>query len=150
MLLANSQFRLEGQAYKAPEIRQVLLVLSGEGGHHFAPADPTTVRLVNRCREVEWLQEQMESPSTENDLSPTITLSSVDGNIPNGSHRRIDSKRGADGEGSKEVARRTLGMNLHDGGSALSVAAVAEHTEKPGIITPSRAHDGGENGLIER
>ncbi|QDS71375.1 hypothetical protein FKW77_002657 [Venturia effusa] len=143
MLLANSQFRLEGQAYKASEIRQVLLVLSGEGGHHFAPADPTTVRLVNRCREVEWLQEQLESP--DNDLSPTITLSPVDGNISNGNHRRIDSKRETDGEGSKEVARRTLGMHLHDGGSALSVAAVAEHTEKPGVITPSRAHYGEEN-----
>lgn len=150
MLLANSQFRLEGQDYKAPEIRQVLLVLSGEGGVHFAPADPTTIRLVNRCREVAWLKEQVESPSTENDLSPSITLSAVDGNIPNGNHRRIDSKRGAEGEGSKEIARRTLGMHLQDGGSALSVAAVAEHTEKPGIITPSRAHDGDDIGPIER
>lgn len=150
MLLANSQFRLEGQDYKAPEIRKVLLVLSGEGGVHFAPADPTTIRLVNRCREVEWLKEQLESPSTESDLSPTITLSAVDGNIPNGSHRCIDSKRGADGEGSKEVARRrTLGMHLQDGGSALSVAAVAEHTEKPGVLTPSRAHD-DDDGPIER
>jgi len=67
--------------------------------------------------------------------------------IGNGSHRRIDSKRGTEGEGSKEVARRTLGMNLADGGSALSVAAVAEHTEKPGILTPSRAHDGEGNGV---
>lgn len=146
-LLANSQFRRDGMAYKAPEIRQVLLVLSGEGGHHFAPADPTTVRLVTRCRTVEWLQEDEASPSPDSnsDMSPQITLNSKEGDIPsgpNGNHRRIDSKRGTDGDGSKEVARRTLGMNLQDGGSALSVAAVAEHTEKPGVLTPSRANDG--------
>jgi len=144
-LLANSQLGREGMSYKAPEIRQVLRVLSGEGGNHFAPADPTTVRLVTRCRTVPWLKEDEDSPWIEDNDATSITAldkkENGDSASPNGNHRRIDSKR-SDGDGAKEVARRTLGMNLQDGGSALSVAAVAEHTEKPGVLTPSRANDG--------
>jgi len=156
-LLANSQLRREGMSYKAPEIRQVLRVLSGEGGHHFAPSDPTTIRLVTRCRTVDWLQQQQEEETTSQSKVdiPTINpdTTALKGNkdgddetSPHGAHRRNDSKRGADGEGYQEVARRTLGMNLQPGGeSALSIAAVAEHTEKPGVLTPSRGNEANGN-----
>ena len=130
-LLANSQLRRPGMSYKAPEIRAVLRVLGGDSGnqYHFAPTDPTTIRLVTRCRTVPWLQDPSEV-DTETE-SPT--------------NRRVDSvDRKQEGNGAKEVVRRTLGMNLQPAGeSALSVAAVAEHTEKPGILTPSR-------GVVDR
>jgi hypothetical protein len=136
-LLANSQLSKDGMSYKAREILAVMRVLEGNSASssfHFAPADPTTVRLVQRCRTVSWLEEYDRqerqdrngetSPSSENEGSPT-------------SHRRVDSARKS-GDGTKEVANKLLGMSLsQEGESALSVAAVAEHMEKPGVITPS-------------
>jgi hypothetical protein len=117
-LLANSQLRRPGMAYKRAEILQVLDVIAGGGmaaaaavaaasgsPHvHFAPADDTTVRLADRCRRVEWVAA---GPSA--------------------------------GSGMREVARRSVGMSNDEGGeSSLSVMAVAEHTAIPGVITPSR------------
>jgi hypothetical protein len=70
-LLANSQLRRPGMAYKRAEILQVLDVVAGGGmaaaaaaassAHvHFAPADETTVRLAERCRRVEWVAGEAE------------------------------------------------------------------------------------------
>ncbi|KAF2427665.1 hypothetical protein EJ08DRAFT_735895 [Tothia fuscella] len=133
-LLANSQLKHQGQNYKKPEITAVLRVLSGEGGNHFAEPDPTTVRLVQRCRSVEWLKEEVEG---EEDGSAG----------EEGSETPVDKV----GDGLKEVAMRSLGMGLRDAGeSALSVVAVAVHTEKPGVLTPSlglqHGGKGGANG----
>jgi hypothetical protein len=119
-LLANSQLRRPGMAYKRAEILQVLDVVAGGGiapatvaasgsPHvHFAPADETTVRLAERCRRVEWVAGGAEA-----------------------------------GSGMRGVARRSIGMSNDEGGeSSLSVMAVAQHTEKPGVITPSRGLGG--------
>ena len=47
-----------------------------------------------------------------------------------------------------DTARRTLGMSHGMAGvSALSVAAVAQHKEKPGVKTPSRGLGGPGTGL---
>jgi hypothetical protein len=82
---------------------------------HFAPADGTTVRLAERCRRVEW----------------------VDGVAEAGGARAL-------GDGMREVARRSIGMSNDEGGeSSLSVMAVAEHMEKPGVMTPSRGFGNG-------
>ncbi|KAF2664407.1 hypothetical protein BT63DRAFT_460704 [Microthyrium microscopicum] len=57
-LLENSQLRRPGMGYKGAEILDTLDILSGRraGGFiHFAPLDETTLRLVDRCRSVEWL-----------------------------------------------------------------------------------------------
>jgi Protein of unknown function (DUF2013) len=109
-LMENSQLRRPGMAYKRQEILAVLQVLGGgvPGSHfHFAPVDETTVRLVERCRNVAWLADE-------------------DG------HQVV-------GNGHVEVARRTLGMSVEEGGqSTLSVMEVATHTERPGVVTPSR------------
>jgi hypothetical protein len=131
-LLANSQ--LCRQPYKAKEILAVMSVLEGDTGSswHFAPADPTTVRLVQRCRTVPWLKTVYEEQDENGELSP----SSADDESP--SHKRVDSARNKK-DGAKEVAQRMLGMSLspQEAESALSVAAVAEHKEKPGVLTPS-------------
>lgn len=121
-LLANSQLRREGMGYKRAEINQVLHMLSGEiQGPHFAPVDPTTVRLVGRCRGVEWLKDANEEPET-----PTQGVN------------REDSNKSLE-EAQKELARRMMGMTVKDAGeSAVSVIAVARHQVEPGVQTPSR------------
>ena len=182
-LVANSQLSKPGMAYKAREILGVMRVLegdpqSGSGYFHFAPADPTTVRLVQRVRTVPWLDEvykadqakkeagkakdgdaqakegdtqpkegdaQPKEEDTE-DASPSSTDQENESGGSPSSHKRVDSARKT-GDGTKEVANKLLGMNLNAATeSALSVAAVAEHMEKPGVITPSmglaKADDG--------
>jgi hypothetical protein len=115
-LLANSQLSRPGMSYKKPEVRQVLSVLSGgsSSSQHFAPADETTLRLVDRCRSVAWLQSPEDVAAAEadgSDGSPTRTRGS--------------------GDGYSEVVRRSLGMSVENGGeSVLSVLAVAAHTER--------------------
>lgn len=53
-LLAHTQLA-HPPHYKHQEILKVLQILSGEGNMHFAPADETTLRLVDRVRKVPWL-----------------------------------------------------------------------------------------------
>lgn len=55
-LLAHTQLS-HPPHYKREEILKVLSILSGEGSLHFAPADETTLRLVDRVSKVRWLGE---------------------------------------------------------------------------------------------
>jgi hypothetical protein len=82
---------------------------------HFAPVDETTVRLAERCRAVNWLEDpEMKAQAA----------AAGEGGSPGG-HAR--------------AARHALGMSVKDGGeSNESVVAVARQTEKPGVKTPSR------------
>jgi hypothetical protein len=119
-LLANSQLRLPNMGYKRAEICAVLQVLGGRDGgvsFHFDPADDTTVRLVERCRAVEWIEDPEVQAQADGDIGPAGQQS-----------------------GHSGVARRALGMSVDDaGGSALSVVAVAA----PGtIIRPRRGLNG--------
>lgn len=50
--------------YKRHEILKVLDLLSGAGNTHFAPADETTLRLVDRVANVPWLALPAESSET--------------------------------------------------------------------------------------
>jgi hypothetical protein len=136
-LLAHSQLSRAGMSYKAREILAVLRVLEGNTGSsfHFAPSDPTTVRLVQRCRTVPWLKEVYEEMLGNGEMSPSSTSGEES---PTATHKGSVDSAGRSGEGAKEVAGRLLGMSLSRGAeSALSVAAVAEHKERPGVLTPS-------------
>ncbi|OLN94277.1 Protein dip1 [Colletotrichum chlorophyti] len=53
-LLAHTQLS-HPPHYKRDEILKVLRILGGLGNSHFAPADETTVRLVDRVSKVKWL-----------------------------------------------------------------------------------------------
>ncbi|KIV99827.1 uncharacterized protein PV09_08497 [Verruconis gallopava] len=142
-LLANSQLSKAGMSYKPREILTVLRILEGNTGNslHFAPSDPTTVRLVQRCRSVPWLQEAYEKMVGNGEMSPLPDDENERGSPA--SRRGVDPAR-KEGDGAKEVANKLLGMTLSQGGdSALSVAAVAEHMEKPGVITPSKGYGNG-------
>lgn len=79
-LLAHTQLS-HPPHYKRQEILKVLQILSGEGNTHFAPADETTVRLVDRVSKVRWLTESGESEVAKKflgiSLSHSQTASSV-------------------------------------------------------------------------
>lgn len=105
--------------YKREDLLRLLHVLVSSG-NHFAPVDETTVRLVERCTSVSWLQPPVTAADDDSingaTQSPTEHLAN----------------------GQKEVARRALGMSMQGAGeSANSVLEVATHTEKPGVQTPS-------------
>jgi SPIN90/Ldb17 len=132
-LLENSQLAHESEGFKRNEICAVLHILSGGApgsDMHFAPADDTTLRLVERCQKVAWLEE---TESAEK---------------PKKKQKKIPPKPPPARNGHTEVARRSLGMSVDEGGqSALSVHEIANHTEKPGVVTPSRGLAGGAGAL---
>lgn len=60
-LLAHTQLS-QPPHYKQDEILRVLNILRGSHSVHFAPADETTLRLVDRVSKVKWIEE-VESPT---------------------------------------------------------------------------------------
>jgi hypothetical protein len=106
--------------YKRDELLRLLHLLV-TSGNHFAPVDETTVRLVNRCTSVPWLQ-----PATAADHGTS--------NGHDATHSPVDHVA----NGQKEYARRALGMTVQGGGeSSTSVLEIAGHTAQPGVQTPS-------------
>ncbi|KAF2018344.1 hypothetical protein BU24DRAFT_421328 [Aaosphaeria arxii CBS 175.79] len=125
-ILAHSQIS-KPPHYKREDILRLLHLLV-TSGHHFAPVDETTVRLVKRCTSVQWLQ-----------ITPTTASNAADSNGE--ALAQLPESSSSVGKGQKEFARRTLGMSVDDGSeSSTSVLAIAEHTEKPGVQTPSRGN----------
>ncbi|KAF2258532.1 hypothetical protein CC78DRAFT_478393 [Lojkania enalia] len=130
-ILANSQIS-KPPHYKREEILRLLHLLI-TSGTHFAPVDETTCRLVKRCTDVQWLQ-----PSA----SDSNTLPIVNGRTVSILSPTTKGPGHSIGNGQKELARRTLGMSVNEGGeSSTSVLEVATHTEKPGVQTPSRGKE---------
>ncbi|KAH8891669.1 hypothetical protein GQ53DRAFT_823671 [Thozetella sp. PMI_491] len=60
-LLAHTQLS-HPPHYKKEEVVKVLKLLGGSGNIHFAPADETTVRLVERVSKVRWLSDDQPLP----------------------------------------------------------------------------------------
>ncbi|KAI4955152.1 hypothetical protein J4E91_001009 [Alternaria rosae] len=107
--------------YKRDELLRLLHLLV-TSGNHFAPVDETTVRLVNRCTSVHWLQPP---------------AAAVGDGSANG-HSTTQSPTDHVASGQKEYARRALGMTVQGGGeSSTSVLEIAGHTAQPGVQTPS-------------
>lgn len=61
-LLNHTQLR-QAPHYKRNELLKLLEILSGDRSEHFAPVDSTTIRLVDRCMSVPWLQQSPENPA---------------------------------------------------------------------------------------
>lgn len=76
-LLAHTQLQ-QAPHYKQDEILRVLAILSGSGNTHFAPADETTLRLVDRVSKVEWLAATQPSSAPASPSSPTDTMDTMD------------------------------------------------------------------------
>lgn len=105
-LLAHTQLS-QPPHYKRDEIQKALRVLIG-GGAHFAPTDETTLRLVGRVSDVEWLRA---------DGSPSPASSP---------------------ERKTKPKFLGISLPDSQAASSVSVMDVAAVTEKPGIKTPSR------------
>jgi hypothetical protein len=63
-LLAHTQLN-QGPHYKRGDILRVLSLLKGSHNAHFAPADETTLRLVDRVGKVPWLRDENRSGEAE-------------------------------------------------------------------------------------
>lgn len=82
-LLAHTQLS-QPPHYKRDEILRVLNILRGSHNAHFAPADETTLRLVERVAKVKWLDDEQGKGEAEVarkilgiSLSPSQTASSI-------------------------------------------------------------------------
>lgn len=116
-LLKNTQLSQDGGHYKREELRKLLHLLVHGSSMHFAPADGTIIRLVTRCRQVDWLRDENDSSDENQRLHPNSPLK------------------------DKDVAKKLLGMNLAEAGvsnlSVLDVTAKVEK-EKPMVPAPRR------------
>lgn len=67
-LLGHTQLN-QPPHYKRGEILKVLGILGGSGNAHFAPADDTTLRLVERVSKVSWLAEDDSPDSSQGEIA---------------------------------------------------------------------------------
>lgn len=127
---------------------------------HFEDVDETTRRLVVRCATVDWLrppQEPASAPlppvqSTSDDVPPIAeeiesppeisrTVTEASSPEPLSPTRTDEPVPTIPNTRSKPTHADRLGMHLdRASSSSLSVQEVASQHEKPGVITPSRAH----------
>ncbi|KAK5684645.1 pre-rRNA processing [Elasticomyces elasticus] len=117
-LLRNTQLAREGSNYKREEVRKLLHLLVNRSTAHFAPVDETVIRLVIRCKQIEWLREDGDEQDQE-----------------------IERKLAEVAPKESDVAKKLLGMSLEDAGvSSLSVVDVAAKVtkEKPTVPAPRR------------
>ncbi|KAK4542410.1 hypothetical protein LTR36_006867 [Oleoguttula mirabilis] len=125
-LLKNTQLAREGSNYKREEVRRLLYLMVNRSTAHFAPVDETVIRLVIRCKQIEWLKEEGDEQEQE-----------------------IERKLVEVAPNDSEVAKKLLGMSLVDAGeSSLSVVEVAAKItkEKPSVPAPRRRKKNG-NGV---
>lgn len=117
-LLRNTQLAREGNNYKREEVRKMLYLLVNRSSAHFAPVDETVIRLVIRCKQIEWLREEGDEQDQE-----------------------IERKLAEVAPKQSEVAKKMLGMSLDEAGvSQLSVVDVSADVtkEKPSVPAPRR------------
>ncbi|KAK5172966.1 pre-rRNA processing [Saxophila tyrrhenica] len=109
-LLKNTQLAKEGGNYKRIEVRRLLHLLVNRSSAHFAPVDGTVLRLVIRCRQVDWIWEEGD----EEDEEMAQKLAGLADDSPTGEVT------------DKAVAKKMLGMGLEEAGvSNLSVVDVS-------------------------
>jgi len=125
-LLKNTQLSREDNNYKRNEVRRLCYILVNRSGAHFAPVDETVIRLVIRCKQVEWIRE--EGDEQDQEIEQKL--------------KQAGSGSGAVPPDDKEVAKKLLGMSIDDGGdSSLSVDEVSAKVvakEKPTVPAPRR------------
>ena len=151
-LLAHTQLN-QPSHYKRDEIRKVLTLLAGSENAHFAPADETTVRLVDRVSRVPWIAgPESGSEGSSEPTSPTSARAAPSVVLPEEVSSEENSDEGGrangEGSGSSKLARKMLGISLSNKQSTsnISVVDVAAVQEKPGIQTPSRNAMNSTNG----
>lgn len=117
-LLKNTQLAKEGNNYKREEVRRLFYLLVDRSSAHFAPVDETVIRLVIRCKQIEWLREEGDDQD-----------------------EAIEAKLAEVAPKDSEVAKKLLGMSITEAAeSQLSVADVSAKVvkEKPSVPPPRR------------
>ena len=127
-LLKNTQLAREGSNYKRDEVRRLLHLLVNRSSAHFAPVDETVLRLVVRCKQIEWIREDGdEEDELERSLSAVSPPTDTD------------------------VAKKLLGMSVEEAAvSTLSVPDVSAKVvtkERPSVPAPRRMRRKKTNGL---
>lgn len=130
-LLAHTQLS-HPPHYKKAEILKVLQILGGEGNVHFAPADETTLRLVDRVSKVKWLTDSGESEIAKKLLG--ISLSQTGSSVS-----VVDVAAVMEKPGVKTPSRREAGdaaaEELKEAlGAAPTPVSDSEHTPDDGAI----------------
>ena len=137
-LLKNTQLSKVENNYKREELRRMLHLLVNRSSAHFAPVDETVIRLVIRCKQIDWLREESDDqdPEIERKLAEVTPTSPM-------------------------VAQKMLGMSLDEGAvRTLSVVEVSAKVtkEKPAVPAPRRFRrkksasvtaNGGANGTAQ-
>ena len=116
-LLKNTQLAKEGDNYKRAEVRKLLYLLVNRSSAHFAPVDETVIRLVIRCKQVDWLREEGDEQDQE-----------------------IERKLSEVASEDTQISKKMLGMLDEAGVSSLSVVDVSAKVtkEKPSVPAPRR------------
>lgn len=118
VLLKNTQLSRVGNHYKRLELRRLMSLLINRSSAHFAPVDETVIRLVIRCKQIDWLREDTDA---EDDL--------------------IERKLAETEPDSTTVANKLLGISLDAAcDSSLSVVDVSAKItkQKPSLPAPRR------------
>lgn len=123
-LLKNTQLAREGNNYKREEVRKLLFLLVNRSSAHFAPVDETIIRLVIRCKQIEWLKEEGDEQD-----------------------EMIEKKLAEVAPTESAVAKKLLGMSIGEASeSSLSVMEVSAKVtkEKPSVPAPRRRRKGSK------
>ncbi|KOS17562.1 Protein dip1 [Escovopsis weberi] len=142
-LLAHTPLN-QAPHYKKNEVLRLIWVLRGSQNAHFAPADETTLRLVDRIAKVPWLEEEDEEGDEEERGKEEGGKEKED----QGAEEEDGDRALTRGDSHEEALRQTalaqkllgLCLSASDTASTISVDNVAVVREKPGVKTPSRHH----------
>jgi len=70
-LLRNTQLSREENFYKREDLRRFFHSFGSSTTYHFAPHDETMTRLIDRCKQIEWLRDDTDVPDP---ISATSTV----------------------------------------------------------------------------
>ena len=114
-LLRNTQLARDDGHYKREELRKLFYLLVNSSSLHFAPVDHTVVRLVSRCKQIEWIRDEIDESKEE-----------------------LESRLVGSPPTEGDVAKKLLGISLLNAGeSSLSVLEVAAKVEKERPMVPA-------------
>lgn len=155
-LLAHTQLS-QPPHYKRDEILRVLDILRGSHNAHFAPADDTTIRLVDRVAKVKWLLGDSEHGKGEAEvarkilgisLSPTQSASSISvGDVAGVMEKpgvQTPSRNNEDGTAKEEGDHSTSGEEATGSRKTKkAVPAVPKHRHGIPFTSSSNTHKAG-------
>lgn len=140
-LLAHTQLS-QPPHYKRDEVLRVLSILRGSHNAHFAPADETTLRLVDRVSKVKWLDDSEQGKGEAEvarkilgiSLSPSQTASSISvGDVAGVMEKPgVQTPSRNNGEGNKEKGQ--VGV------ASQEEVTVTVKTKKPLPAVPRHRH----------